>query len=116
KLRTEVPMLTPMLESTATEVVEGSVVFEEAAEGPLALLAEVTLGENGELTKEMAGLRWICRSLKDGRSPAEVGLVERLEELEVTLLVHFASEQLEEFVGTLVADHPKLLSRAASLE
>lgn len=85
-------------------------------ERPLGLLAEAVLVENAELMKESAGLKWLCRALIQGSLPGGLELEKRLEEFEEKLLVHFASEEAEEFFGTLMTDQPSFLQRAAEVE
>src|SRR5262249_3760902 len=100
-------MIPLVLQSIVTEVdYQGMSITAEDADGPLKVLAAVVIEGNAELRKEMAGLELLCRALKNGCLPAELDLAQRLDSFEEKLLIHFASEEVEESVATLVTDRP----------
>src|SRR5256885_1641888 len=111
-------MFLSTLESNAVENDEPLMTPEDAAERDhaLSVIAEAVLDDNAELMKEVSGLRWLCLALIKGNLPVELGLGKRLEEFEEKLLLHFASEETEEFLATLVTDQPSLVHRAAKVQ
>jgi hemerythrin len=83
---------------------------------PLSLIAEAVLDDRTELFVTAARLR-VLTSTCGNMHPAElIALANRLEEFEDLLLLHFAAEEAEGFVGSLTTDEPRQLERIDQLQ
>lgn len=73
-----------------------------------SIVAQAVREDHADLNELVAKLRALAASLRDGQ--------DLLEEFEAELIPHFASEQAEEYFGSLIAEQPHLLRQVEQLQ
>jgi hemerythrin len=77
------------------------------------VMAKAVVDDHAELVRAANALRDRCELACKGRAQ---DLARFIEEFQERLLIHFAAEESEEFLGSLVRDQPGLLKRAQRLQ
>ena len=87
-----------------------------ARDRPLGLIAEAILDDHAELSAAIARLGRLCLPPIAPSTEVPPEPLKLLKEFEDLLLLHFAAEEAEEFLGRLTTDEPKLLERIDRLQ
>jgi hypothetical protein len=83
--------------------------------GDMSLIADAVRDDHFEFERMIARLRGLSDAAPHGW-PADRDPAVLIEEFEDLVLLHFAAEEAEEFVGSLVTDQPRLLGRVERLQ
>ena len=83
--------------------------------GEVSLIADAVRDDHFALERMIERLRGLTDAALHGW-PADRDPAALIEEFEDLVLLHFAAEEAEEFVGSLVTDQPRLLGRVERLQ
>jgi hypothetical protein len=82
----------------------------------LSGFAEAVRADHADLDELVIRLRRLCTSLRDYDRGDDCDPGALIEEFESELIPHFATEQAEEFFGSLSTEQPRLLLRVERLQ